>query len=63
MTLENGMGPPGLEVIRVHRASRRGSNQSVMEWTGLLRLHKAELEPSCAEQWEGKRMSLKLALR
>lgn len=59
MTLENGMGPPGLEAARVHRASRLGSSHSVMEWPGLLRLQEADLEPSSTEQWEGKRMSLK----
>lgn len=57
MTPENGMGPSGLEAIKVHRASRLGSNG-----VGLLRLHEAELEPSCGEQWEGMRMSLKPAL-
>lgn len=62
MTPENEMGPPGLEATRVHRASRLGSNHSMMEWHGLLWLQEAELEPSRAEQWRGNRMSLKPSL-
>lgn len=50
----NGTGPPGLETITMHRASMAGSNRNTREQHVLPRLQEAELEPSCAEQWDGE---------
>lgn len=53
MTPQNVMGPPGLKAITMHGAYRVGSHYNTREWYGLAKLQDAELDPPCAEWWDG----------
>ena len=52
MTPQIGTGPPELEAITTQGSFSIGSNLNKRQ--RLSRLQEAELEPSCAERWDGE---------